>query len=305
MRCSTWVRENHVDPIGTAGSYAGYLLVEWPLPWPADLVTIPALAPVHAAAARAGFRVQGVIPLGGHGEEARSVVRYDRGDGDGFVTYQRTERSVPVDEVVDAAVDLAQGGAGGTDAGADEVVDVLVCAHGTRDVCCGSRGTALTLEVASDPALSGPGVRLCRTSHTGGHRFAPTAIVLPQGTVWAYVEAEHLRRIVHRDGPLAELAGGYRGSAGMDSAAVQAVEREAFVEVGWDWLAWRRWSEPLGDDRVRVTGEAPDGRRRSWEATVSVARLLPVPACGQPLEAATKTEPELLVSDLRSTSQLR
>ena len=32
LRCSTLAREVGLDPLGTAGSYAGFLLVEWPLP---------------------------------------------------------------------------------------------------------------------------------------------------------------------------------------------------------------------------------------------------------------------------------
>ena len=50
------------------------------------------------------------------------------------------------------------------------VTDVLVCTHGTRDTCCGSLGTRLWRD------LDAGGATVRRTSHTGGHRFAPTAV---------------------------------------------------------------------------------------------------------------------------------
>lgn len=295
VRCSAWIREQGVDPIGTAGCYAGYLLLEWPLPWPRDLSEVPDLAPVHEAMAGTGLRLQGLVPIFGD-EEARRVIRYTPKPGPGFSGYERAERLVPVDGVEDAAIDLARGGAGDPDwARAAITDDVLVCTHGKRDVCCGSQGTALVLELSADPARFGGPIRLWRTSHTGGHRFAPTAIVLPQGTMWAFLDADALSRIVGREGPLDDLLPRYRGCPGLASPAVQALEREAFGEVGWEWLDWSRSGEPLDGGRVRLDAESPTGERRSWEATVEVARQVPVPECGHPIEDAKKSEPELRV----------
>jgi hypothetical protein len=47
---------------------------------------------------------------------------------------------------------------------------------------------------------------------------------------------------------------------------------------------------------VRLDGVAPDGARTSFEATVEVTRLVPVPDCGKPLSEARKSSPELRVS---------
>ena len=62
LRCSAVIREAGVDPIGTAGTYRGYLLLEWPLPWPRDLSEIPELSPVLEALAGTGLRLQGLVP---------------------------------------------------------------------------------------------------------------------------------------------------------------------------------------------------------------------------------------------------
>ena len=55
---------------------------------------------------------------------------------------------------------------------------LLVCTNGTRDVCCAVRGRP----VAAAAALAHPG-RVWETTHTSGHRFAPTAVLLPHGTL--------------------------------------------------------------------------------------------------------------------------
>ncbi len=78
------------------------------------------------------------------------------------------------------------------DAGADAVTEVLplleetrdavllVCANSKRDQCCAVRGRP----VAAHAAAARPG-RVWECSHTGGHRFAPTAVLLPSGQTYA------------------------------------------------------------------------------------------------------------------------
>ena len=48
IRCSDWTRAASLAPIGTSGSYAGYLLVEIPLPWPRDAGDTEEGAALHA-----------------------------------------------------------------------------------------------------------------------------------------------------------------------------------------------------------------------------------------------------------------
>ena len=297
LRCSAVTRAAGVDPVGTAGSYDGYLLVEWPLPWPRDIGAVEELAPLAAPLAAAGIRLQALVPPDGTSGERRLVL-YRQPPGELFAGYERDERVVPVDRVVDGALDLVAAiGAGPPPTPTDDVTaDVLVCTHGQRDVCCGSMGTALAAELMADGAPFGPGVRTWRTSHTGGHRFAPTAVVLPQGTVWAHLDADALRRIVGRQGPLDDLLPRYRGCAGVGPPMAQAVEREAFARHGWAWLDHHRRGRLLDDGRVRLDAVAPDGSVQAWEATVEVGRTVPVPECGRPLDEAKKSESEWRVT---------
>jgi hypothetical protein len=300
LRCSAVTRADGVDPVGTAGTYAGYLLVEWPLPWPRDMGEVDELTRLAGPLGAAGIRLQALVPIDG-APGTRRLVLYRRPAGELFAGYERQERLVPVDRVVDGALQMiAATGPGALPGPADDVTaDVLVCTHGQRDVCCGSMGTALAMELMAGPAPLGPGVRTWRTSHTGGHRFAPTAVVLPQGTVWAHLDAGALRRIVRRDGPLDDLLPRYRGCAGVGPAPVQAVEREVFALHGWPWLDHRRGGRVLDGGRVRLDAVAPDGSAQAWEAMVEVGRSVPVPECGRPLDESKKSESEWRVTGLR------
>lgn len=283
LRCAVWAREAGLDPIGTAGKARGWLLVDWPLPWPSDAGEVDALAPVREALHGTGIRLQLTVP----DPEApgRGVVLHRPVADDGwFAGYQRVARRVDPAEVVAAAVDLVRTGEGDLEPGRD----VLLCGHGSRDRCCGSMGTSLAIGALA------MGIAVRRTSHTGGHRFAPTGILLPEGTFWAFLDEDALDRVVHRRGDLDDLLPRYRGNAGMPSPAAQAVERIGFEATGWSWLDHRRRCLDLGGGRWRLESIGPDGAERSWEAEVGPGRRMPVPDCGKPVEDAPKFESELV-----------
>lgn len=294
-RCSEWARAAQVDPVGTAGSYNGFLVIEWPLPWPQDIAEVPQLASIVTACADAGVRLQGVVPQPSVAK-ARRAILYRKPDTSWFGSYGRCERLVPAGKLVDAALELVLSGIGDTTDPAT-VDDVLVCSHGRRDVCCGSEGTLLAGHLRSDSALETDTVRLWRTTHTGGHRFAPTAIVLPQGTLWAFLDAAAVQQIVSREGPLDHLLRRYRGCAGVGPAPVQALEREAFSQIGWDWLDWQRRGT-VGGDHVRLEARSPMGERETWTARVESGRHLPVPVCRQDIGIAEKFETEVCVREV-------
>ena len=60
---------------------------------------------------------------------------------------------------------------------------LMVCTHGRRDRCCAVDGRALAR------AVLGTGeVDVWECTHLGGHRFAPTALVLPTGYVYGRLD---------------------------------------------------------------------------------------------------------------------
>ena len=308
LRCAGLARAAGFDPAGTAGSYRAYAVVEVPLPWPADIAEHPDVVPAAAAQASAGARLQGVVPdlERGPGDD-RLVLGFVRPEGP-FDAYRSAAWRVPGGAVGDALAALAASTAAGTlgpppatavavPGAGDAGRHVLVCTHGRRDACCGALGTRLASVL---PGL-GAGVRVWRTSHTGGHRFAPTGVLLPEGTAWAYLDLDTLVGIADRTLALDEAARRYRGCTGLDGPEVQAAEREALRRVGWAWLDHRRSGTLVQRDgdraMVRLEATAPDGGRVAFEATVEVARIVPVPDCGRPLAEARKTAPELRVAE--------
>jgi hypothetical protein len=299
-RCSGFARAEDLDPAGTAGSYRGVVAVEIPLPWPREITEHPAVASAAAALAGAGVRVQALVPDPDRGPTGRRLLAFHRGD-DPFGSYTARAWTVAGDDVPDALAAMADGpGAGPGSPSAEGPAagrHVLVCTHGRRDTCCGTLGIRLAVAL---PDL-GDGVHVWRTSHTGGHRFAPTALLLPEGTAWAYLDLDTLVGISDRTLDIDEAARRYRGSPGLDGPEVQAAEREALRTVGWPWLDHRRSGTVVGRDgdraRVRLEGWAPGGSTVMFEATVEVARLVPVPDCGKPPEQAPKSAPELRVTE--------
>ncbi len=279
-----------VDPAGTAGSYAGFLLVDWPLPWPRDVSEIEQLADIAGISRESSVRLQAVLP---QPERPLGVAFYRWEPSKG--AYTGLEAPAGGDSAAVARMFLE----GVTPPGTTpiEVTDVLVCGHGRRDRCCGSLGTALEVEIKASGCLDGR-YRVRRTSHTGGHRFAPTAVVLPEGTCWGYLDVDILIAILDKSGSPSDVAGCYRGSTGLESPEVQALERALLEKVGWELLSWPRRGARLADGKVRFEAAPPSGPVRAWEAQVTQGRLLTPPPCGAPRTGAEKSDRELVVTGL-------
>lgn len=95
----------------------------------------------------------------------------------------------------------------------------LVCTHGRRDACCSRLG--IPMFHALD-RLAGPDL-VWQCSHTGGHRFAPNVVVVPEGVTLGRIEPALAPEVVAllRDGRVPLAA--YRGRSLYD-APTQAAE---------------------------------------------------------------------------------
>jgi hypothetical protein len=137
----------------------------------------------------------------------------------------------------------------------DALPQLLVCTNGARDTCCARLGRP----VAAAAAARFPG-RVWEVTHTSGHRFAPTTVLLPSGSLHGRVldaarllEAESDGRIV---------LDGYRGRSVWPAPAQVAEEHV------------RRTFDLTGLDDLCVTAAGPDwlvshrdGRR--WTVAVT------------------------------------
>lgn len=275
--CAAWARSCGVSPAGTAlASPGGVLLVEWPLPWPRDVRDVPELVPVVDAAAAVGARVLLVAGDGPPGDpgDLHTVCWYRSRSADPLVAagFEPVERRCRRSDVVVTALGLLAG-----DVAAAELrppIDVVVCTHGRRDVCCGRDGTALyhALREADRPS----GVRLWRSSHQGGHRFAPTALLLPSGTAWAYLDVALVQAVLRRDAPAGAVIDHYRGYVGFGDPQLQALDGRALGEFGWGWLAAPRVGRRLGPTRLELV--AADGTR--CDGVVADVAPYDLPPCG-------------------------
>jgi hypothetical protein len=300
FRCAPWTREQGVDPIGSAPRFDALLLVEWPLPWPKDVSEIEALA---SAAADPRATLMAVVPHGdGAADGLRRVVHHRR---TGTHTFTGIDHRVPAAEVPDLLAALLDDLDGDhldwpSAVGPSDRTDVLVCGHGRRDPCCGRWGTLLQVELTARV----PDARVWRCSHTGGHRFAPTAITVDTGRAWAYADTDLLLGVLERSVPVTDLHGHDRGSSAVGLWS-QALERAVFEHLGWGWLDAELTEDrhELADDRrsavVHLGWRSPDGTEHRAEGEVVVTRDVPVLVCGEPPEAAQKSSYELAVRSLR------
>jgi hypothetical protein len=305
VRCSPFHGSLGADPIGSAGTYDAFLFVEVPLPWDRDITLDAPFAAIAGGRATsiAGadgrrWRPMGMVPEPGSGD-AVAVLAFDRVDGveaPVVSSLRRRSWSVAPGEVEELCRAVLAGTAadpeGGTDGvAAGPVADLFVCAHGRRDICCGSLGAAMHQDlrgaIGTDARRAdGAVLHVARCSHTGGHRFAPTAITFPDGYAWAHLTAELAERLVRRTDPPAAFAAHCRGSSLLDGAPAQAADRVALVEVCWDWADAVRRAEAVAFERdtlattVRVVGDLADGSTRSFEVRVELERHIPTPTCG-------------------------
>ena len=148
---------------------------------------------------------------------------------------------------------------------------LLVCTNGKRDVCCAVRGRPVALGLAEQHPD-----QVWECSHTGGHRFAPTGILLPQGQVYARLTtdlaAEALAEARAGRMPASlNTAQHNRGRSVWDAArqAAEVTVRESIQESDLTALL-----VATDDESVRAAGEPTayivshrDGR--TWRAQVS------------------------------------
>lgn len=137
----------------------------------------------------------------------------------------------------------------------------LICTNAKRDACCALRG----LPLAAALARSHPG-RVWECSHTGGHRFAPTGVILPSGATLGRLDVPLGEAAL--TAPAHELA-----DAVLDPAVLRGLAHLAPRDQAVDAFARIRWG--LRDVRqpVRIDweghGAGPDAGVAAVEGTDS------------------------------------
>jgi hypothetical protein len=204
--CSVGFDRLEVSAYGTAARATFFVAVEQPGPWGRDAATeshLPAAVgrSLSASCAERGGRLSLIRRPGLHADA------HHGGGHTAYLAWAGTDpwllRLTVEDPATLLSLDLDALAAGDRAAVAisapgavpSEPV-LLVCTNGRRDVCCAVRGRPVALEAAA----ASPG-RVWEASHTGGHRFAPTGVVLPHGATFARLDNDLC-------GELLEAAGG-------------------------------------------------------------------------------------------------
>ncbi len=245
--CAIANRQIGEDLIGTAGHYQTYVLIECPLPWAAKVFEsnhIPLALRQYIKAIQSEQSVQFLAVSRGTSAPSASVTLmiYKRMEpssehlsANEFIEGYRGQEFQLDDltQVVDCLKSHWQGDLIGKTITQQ---DILICTHGMRDKCCARFGKPFFIE-ANRSADRGelPNARLWKVSHIGGHRFAPTAIALPDGRYYGRLTLSALQAIVTRSGSISQLLSVYRGW-GLLPAPLQVLEQQLMLQHGWSWF---------------------------------------------------------------------
>jgi len=197
--CSTWCRELHEPIAGTAVVATGWLVVEQPGPWGAKAPIQSHLDPdlgarIDDAAKKADIRFglirspgrHAIASAEGHPVGSRQVYAACTVPGRSWLLAGRIDD--PVELLTLDLKALADGDAAAVIASLPALAPAdgpvaLVCTNGKRDECCALLGRPIAHALAE----LAPG-RVWESNHLGGHRFAPTATILPAGTMHAHLD---------------------------------------------------------------------------------------------------------------------
>jgi hypothetical protein len=178
QRCSLLALAGDEPLAGTAPLARRWVCVEQRGAWPSDLSTHPEPA-LAALATTPGWRLL-LIRRPGRRGEAGVPLRVFLADTSPATSRITTFTVGGPEELGDFELP-----------GPDEPLSgapvhdpmLLVCTHGRRDRCCAVDGRALALSVVDAGEQ-----HVWECSHLGGHRFAPTALVLPTGYAYGRLD---------------------------------------------------------------------------------------------------------------------
>lgn len=247
--CSTVSEASGEDPAGSAWSLRRIMLIELPLPWPYNSLEsreapeglTELLYEVYDTVEQPWGMI-GIAPDPDYSVEGMRRIIDLRQGNDAAATYHRDEYLVPPGEVVEHLRRLTFDPQNPRIAerrlpDRQDTRDILVCTHGTIDVCCATFGYPVYKLVRAMADNASTPTRVWRATHFGGHRFAATALELPEGRYWGHLQAQMLSSFVHRRVPMRELRRHYRGWAALPEPLWQVAEAEIFATAGWGWHA--------------------------------------------------------------------
>ncbi|MCS7480511.1 sucrase ferredoxin [Umezawaea endophytica] len=188
-RCSAFSAALAEPQSGTAATARAWVCLEQPGPWGRDALLESHLDPELGAelvrrSSGTGVRVLLIRRPGTHPDrhvpQRRRVYLASCAPGASWL--ERADLTDPEELLELDFTALGQGRSTGF--GTPETGPLLlVCTNGKRDVCCALAGRPIVADLA---ARHGDAVWEC--THTGGHRFSPTGVLLPSGYLYGRLD---------------------------------------------------------------------------------------------------------------------
>lgn len=307
--CSVVSKANGEDPIGTANAASTWVIVEIPQPWTkASLMAHPALSlmfeELHQG--REKLMPMAIAPDLEYSVPGFTRLLHYQRPAASFAQFDKQEFLVPENLLAQLTTALLRqpnqlNYFEAYKQSSHHIREMMICTHGNIDVACARFGYPIYQKLRQEYAAQSNGqLRVWRCSHFGGHQFAPTLFDLPTGQFWGHLEPEVLDCLVWRDTPVTKLYRFYRGWAGLTKFE-QIVEREIWMQQGWEWLKYNKSGQVLAQDltneeeneeeadwaKIRLDFASPDGSQGAYEARVEVCdRVMTLTDSGneQPLE---------------------
>lgn len=242
--CSAIARTSGEQLIATADPYDRFVLVEARTPWPDDMGMLPwmrsgwpsewveafnrAAADAGGSGVRTKFLALAPDRQYSDPETPRAIILERR---PGYCTqWVRHECSLQETDDFERICAIVSGPLGQGGFQASRVRDLLICAHGQIDSCCGRLGVRLH-RVTRKMLGEDTNTRVWRCSAIGGHRFAPTMLDFPSGRMWGHLGEDDLP-VLLAGREIVPIWDRYRGAVGLDTRVEQAVEGELLRRYG-------------------------------------------------------------------------
>ncbi|MGL5083551.1 MAG: sucrase ferredoxin [Microcoleaceae cyanobacterium] len=253
--CAEACRQADEDIIGSGTNYSTYILIEYPMPWATDAFEsshIPnRLKCLVEEVKQAKLPIRFLLITQDQRQNLSQLklIIYEQIQEEFSTGYDGWEIEVSsLEQATEATRQYIAGELPEQLIQSSQARDILVCTHGSHDKCCAKYGIPFykqaTLTVAE---LGIQNVRIWRSSHFGGHRFAPTMIDFPDGRYYGLLEDSSFRCILTQTGSTNCLNRVYRGW-GILPIEIQVLERELLLFYGWKWLGYKVACQFIGSD---------------------------------------------------------
>ena len=278
--CSDHSRQAGEDIIGSASNHQIYILVECPQPWTSDAFNsrwVPEnLQILIKEVKRSKIPIVFLLIANNlsHKVEQTTLLIYQRKDGLGNGYDKQEFKLANIEQVAAVVRKWLLRGIAEYEVKTSLTRDLLVCTHGSHDQCCARYGNPFFFHAtATISHLDLENIRIWKSSHFGGHRFAPTLIDLPSGRYYGNLEQESFKQILTRSGDIKCLNKVYRGW-GILPPSIQVLERELILHYGWDWFNYKvvgrtiEQSLDKNTTQAELTFQKPDGSLYTYQGKI-------------------------------------